>query len=178
LYIRLDIEINRSYITISCAFQLQIWVRSSIGNIAPRTRGSNFGCGRRHTTGAPQDRKKLRRESVPVHKSAKKSVAQDEKANQRNRMYKSRIRTAKKKLEQALTEKAENVDELYRQYVSTVDRAVSSGVLHRNVAARKKNENGPSIATGAAIAEAARPAPTEKYRVHGFSGQREPTEKM
>jgi small subunit ribosomal protein S20 len=75
---------------------------------------------------------------VPVHTSAKKRVRQDRKRNQRNRMYKSRIRTAKKKLEQALDGGGEDVRELYRQYVSVVDRAVSRGVVHRNTASRKK----------------------------------------
>lgn len=75
---------------------------------------------------------------MPVHKAAKKSVKQDRKANQRNRMYKSRMRTAKKKLEQALTGKGENTDELFHRYVSSVDRAVSRGVVHRNTASRKK----------------------------------------
>jgi len=75
---------------------------------------------------------------VPVHTSAKKRVRQDRKRNQRNRMYKSRIRTAKKKLEQGLAGGGEDIQELYRQYVSVVDRAVSRGVVHRNTASRKK----------------------------------------
>ncbi|MFW6181026.1 MAG: 30S ribosomal protein S20 [Spirochaetota bacterium] len=75
---------------------------------------------------------------MPVHMSVKKRVRQDRKRNQRNRTYKSRIRTAKKKLEQALAGSGENIQELFRQYVSTVDRAVSRGAVHRNTASRKK----------------------------------------
>ena len=73
------------------------------------------------------------------HKSAKKSVRQDAKARMRNRMWKSRIKTAKTKLEKALAEKGDNVDSLFREYVSIVDSAASKGVIHRNTASRKKS---------------------------------------
>jgi small subunit ribosomal protein S20 len=74
------------------------------------------------------------------HKSAKKSVRQDEKVRMRNRMWKSRIKTARKKLEKALEEKQnDNLDSLYREYVSIVDSAVSKGVIHQNTASRKKS---------------------------------------
>jgi len=73
------------------------------------------------------------------HKSAKKSVRQDAKARMRNRMWKSRMKTAKNKLERALEEKrTDDVDTLFKEYVSVVDSAASKGVIHRNTASRKK----------------------------------------
>jgi len=73
------------------------------------------------------------------HKSAKKSVRQDAKARMRNRMWKSRIKTAKNKLEKAFEEKkADDIDTLYKEYISVIDSAASKGVIHRNTASRKK----------------------------------------
>ncbi len=57
----------------------------------------------------------------------------------RNRMWKSRIKTAKNKLEKALDEKkVDDIDTLFREYVSVIDSAESKGVIHRNTASRKK----------------------------------------
>ena len=76
---------------------------------------------------------------MPVHKSAEKSARQNNRARIRNRMWKSRIKTARKKIEAALLNNQRNgLDKLFREYVSIVDRAVSRGVIHRNNAARKK----------------------------------------
>lgn len=85
---------------------------------------------------------------MPVHKSAKKSMRQEKKANQRNRTYKSRIRTARNKLERAIAENAENRGELYKSYVSLVDRAASKGVIHPNNASRKKMRMAHRVNTG------------------------------
>ncbi len=55
-------------------------------------------------------------------------------------MWKSRMKTAKNKLERAVEEKqSDDVDTLFREYVSIVDSAASKGVIHRNTASRKKN---------------------------------------
>jgi small subunit ribosomal protein S20 len=76
---------------------------------------------------------------LPVHKSASKSVQQDKKANMRNRSYKSMIKTARNKLERAISENdADRIDALLREYISKVDRAVSKGIIHRNTGSRKK----------------------------------------
>jgi len=73
------------------------------------------------------------------HKSAKKSVRQDAKVRMRNRMWKSRIKTAKNKLERAFEQKkVDDIDTLYKEYNSVVDSAASKGVIHRNTASRKK----------------------------------------
>jgi small subunit ribosomal protein S20 len=76
---------------------------------------------------------------VAQHKAAKKSVRTSEKARMRNRSWKSKIKTARRKLEAALEgQESENLDALYRDYTSVIDRAVSKGVIHRNNASRKK----------------------------------------
>ena len=72
-------------------------------------------------------------------KSAKKSIRKDEMARMSNRSWKSRIKTARRKLESAIEgNKTDTIDDLFREYESVVDRAVSKGVLHNNTASRKK----------------------------------------
>ena len=74
------------------------------------------------------------------HRSAEKSVRQDAKARLRNRGWKSKIKTARRRLEAALESgETGNLAELFREYASTVDRATAKGVLHKSTAARKKH---------------------------------------
>lgn len=73
------------------------------------------------------------------HKSTKKSARKDEMARMSNRSWKSRIKTAHRKLESAIEgNKSDTIDVLFREYESVVDRAISKGVLHKNTASRKK----------------------------------------
>ena len=81
----------------------------------------------------------FRGDPVAQHKSAKKSVRKDEMARMRNRSWKSRIKTARKKLEDAIEgNKTDTLDDLFREYESVIDKAVSKGVLHKKTASRKK----------------------------------------
>lgn len=74
------------------------------------------------------------------HKSAEKRARQAEKARIRNRSWKSRIKTSAKKILKAIEEKDfSNIDELFRSFVSVIDRAAGKGVIKRNTAARKKS---------------------------------------
>jgi small subunit ribosomal protein S20 len=82
----------------------------------------------------------LRRKELASHSSAQKRARRGENLNLRNRMWKSKLKTLRKKLEEAITEKkAEVVGPLYTSYTSAVDMAASRGVLHKNNAARKKS---------------------------------------
>jgi small subunit ribosomal protein S20 len=68
-----------------------------------------------------------------------KRKRQSDKANLRNKMIKSKLKTAKKKLEMLIEKKeTESITALFNEYVSLVDRATSGGVIHRNNASRKK----------------------------------------
>gem|GEM_PF-442298 len=72
-------------------------------------------------------------------KSAKKSIHKNEMARMSNRSWKSRIKTARKKLEDAIEEnKTDTLDGLFREYESVIDKAVSKGVVHKKTASRKK----------------------------------------
>lgn len=70
------------------------------------------------------------------HKSALKRIRQSERARLRNRGYKSRLRTAIKKL-RMLNNKEEAENE-YRHVTSLLDKLVAKGIIHRNNAANKK----------------------------------------
>jgi len=76
---------------------------------------------------------------LATHKSAIKRARQNQKRNLRNRMWKSRIKTYKNKLEKAIQEKnAELIDQFMREYKSVIDKAALRGVIHKNTASRKK----------------------------------------
>ena len=77
---------------------------------------------------------------MPNHKSAEKRVRQTEKRNAVNTSNKSRLRTQIKKLRAALTagDKAQS-QELLNPTISTIDKAVNKGILHKNTAARYKS---------------------------------------
>ncbi|MEA2431214.1 MAG: small subunit ribosomal protein [Thermoleophilaceae bacterium] len=75
------------------------------------------------------------------------NIASQEKRNQRslrerleNRRYTSSVKTYFRRLEAAVaTGDAEQADTEHRTLVSTIDRAVKRGALHRNSGARKKS---------------------------------------
>ncbi len=77
---------------------------------------------------------------MPNHKSAEKRVRQNEKRRDINRSNRSRLRTSIKKLRGALAGgQADQLGTLLPATISTIDKAVQKGVLHRNAAARYKS---------------------------------------
>jgi small subunit ribosomal protein S20 len=77
---------------------------------------------------------------MPNHKSAEKRMRQNEKRRDVNRSNRGRLRTSIRKLRAALTTNdTANVQELLPATISTIDKAVQKGVLHRNAAARYKS---------------------------------------
>lgn len=77
---------------------------------------------------------------MPNHKSAEKRVRQTLKRNAINKNNQSRLRTQIKKLRAALTsgDKAQST-ELLVPTISSIDKAVNKGILHKNTAARYKS---------------------------------------
>ena len=71
------------------------------------------------------------------HKSAEKRAKQSEKKNLRNRMVKSQVKTAVKKVLSAVTEKDENAGGVLDMAKSAIDKAAKKGVIHKRAAARK-----------------------------------------
>lgn len=77
---------------------------------------------------------------MPNHKSAEKRMRQNERRRKINRGNRSRVRTAIKSLRSALgTGDTKQVTDLLPQTISTIDKAVKNGSLHKNAAARYKS---------------------------------------
>ena len=73
-------------------------------------------------------------------KSAKKRIKVTEKKTLNNRMVKSALKTAIKKLEVAIAaNNAEEAKVLSVKATKSLDMAASKGVIHKNMAARKKS---------------------------------------
>lgn len=77
---------------------------------------------------------------MPNHKSAEKRMRQNETRRKINRGNRSRVRTSIKNLRGALDgSDAGEVKKLLPETISTIDKAVQKGVLHKNAAARYKS---------------------------------------
>ena len=77
---------------------------------------------------------------MPNHKSAEKRMRQNEKRRKINRSNRTRVRSAIKNLRNALSSgDGSKAKELLPNTISTIDKAVQKGVLHKNAAARYKS---------------------------------------
>ncbi len=77
---------------------------------------------------------------MPNHKSSEKRVRQSERRKQINRSNRTRVRTAIKKLRAALSSgNGQELKTLLPATISTIDKAVQKGVMHKNAAARYKS---------------------------------------
>ncbi len=75
---------------------------------------------------------------MPNIKSAEKRMILSQKQNLRNRKVISELKTKTKTLNTAVSNGAENTQELYTELVSLVDKAWQKGVMHKKKANRKK----------------------------------------
>jgi small subunit ribosomal protein S20 len=74
------------------------------------------------------------------HFSALKRARQTEKRTARNRANTSRLRSQLRQLRESLAKGDKSGSEqVYRQTVSALDKAIQKGVLHENTAARYKS---------------------------------------
>ncbi len=72
--------------------------------------------------------------------SQKKRILRTERERLENRRYTSAIKTYFRRLESAVASgDATAADSEHKQLVSTIDKAVKRGALHRNTGARKKS---------------------------------------
>ena len=76
---------------------------------------------------------------MPNIKSAKKRVLVSEANNQRNKAYRSALRTAVKKADAAIESKDANAGEAVKAAVKKIDQATAKGILHKNTTAHKKS---------------------------------------
>ncbi len=84
---------------------------------------------------------------MPNIKSAIKRVNVNAKKNAENRMVKSQINTVTRKFEDAVSKKdKELATKLYSEVVSTLDKAVSKNVIHKNTASRRASRLATKLA--------------------------------
>lgn len=76
---------------------------------------------------------------MPNIKSQKDRVVQTKKETLRNKAIKSNLKTVVKKADAAVAANAADKDAAVKVAVSTIAKAKSKGVLHKNTAARKES---------------------------------------
>jgi small subunit ribosomal protein S20 len=80
--------------------------------------------------------------------SQKKRILRSERERLENREYTSAIKTYFRRLEAAVHEKdSETAASEHHRLVSTIDKAVKRGALHRNTGARKKSRAAKFLAS-------------------------------
>ncbi len=76
---------------------------------------------------------------MPNIKSAKKRVLVSAANYERNKAYRSALRTAVKKADAAIDAKSDDMQATVAAAVKKIDQAASKGIIHKNNAARKKS---------------------------------------
>ena len=81
--------------------------------------------------------------------SQKKRILRSERERMENRRYTSAIKTYQRRLEELVPGGEEQeIEATHRRLVSTIDKAVKVGALHRNTGARKKSRAARILASG------------------------------
>ena len=73
------------------------------------------------------------------NKSAKKRIKIAQRNNERNTLFRSRIKTYVKKTADAIESKADTLTEDLQATIKVVDSVASKGIIHKNKAARIKS---------------------------------------
>ena len=78
---------------------------------------------------------------MPIIKSAKKRMRQDEKRRERNRTMQRRIKTVSRKVSQLIHQKKTGeAKKKVPEVIGLMDKAASKGIWHKNKAAREKSK--------------------------------------
>ena len=77
---------------------------------------------------------------MPNIKSAKKRVLVSEANYQRNKSYRSALKTALKKADAAIEAKSADAADTVKVAVKKLDQAGAKGIMHKNAVARKKSQ--------------------------------------
>ncbi len=78
---------------------------------------------------------------MPITKSSKKRMIQNEKKRIRNKEIRKRTKTSIKKLEALIHEKkSKEAKDSLSTVISLIDKAASKGVWHKNKASREKSK--------------------------------------
>jgi len=78
---------------------------------------------------------------MPIIKSAKKRMRQDQKRRERNRAIQRRTKTISGKLSELIHEKkTEEAKKKLPEVIAVIDKVASKGIWHKNKAARQKSK--------------------------------------
>lgn len=78
---------------------------------------------------------------MPITKSAKKALRQNEKRKKENRLWKNKIKESEKEIKKLVEEKKiEEAKKALPGFYKTVDKAVKNNVIKKNTGARKKSK--------------------------------------
>jgi small subunit ribosomal protein S20 len=83
-------------------------------------------------------------------KAAKKDILTNKRNKIRNTHFKSLMKTRIKKAEQALESNDKETVSIVRLALKQIDKTASKGIIHRNVAARKKSNLAKKLNTATA----------------------------
>jgi len=72
-------------------------------------------------------------------KSAKKRIKTTARNAERNKQYRTELKTLKKKADDAVVTNKPEKESIVKYFISRVDSAVSKGMIHKNKAARLKS---------------------------------------
>ena len=86
---------------------------------------------------------------MPNIQSAIKRVKVSEKKNLRNRIVKTKVKTAIKKFDAELAANPANAGAHYSATTSAIDKAAAKGIIHKNTANRKKAKLAKMLAKAA-----------------------------
>jgi small subunit ribosomal protein S20 len=87
---------------------------------------------------------------MPHTRSAKKNLRKSEKRRLHNRAVKRDVKTQIKRFLEALEGPAEQLQKEFNLAAKKLDKAAAKGILHRNLAARKKSQLARALHTKAA----------------------------
>lgn len=76
---------------------------------------------------------------MPNIKSAKKRVLISKANYEKNKSYRSALKTAVKKADAAIAAKSDDMSTAVNDAVKLIDQAANKGIIHKNNAARKKS---------------------------------------
>ena len=96
-------------------------------------------------------------------KSAQKRIRTNERKRASNQMYRSRVKTMVRKAEEAIVS-GQPSDEAIREAISTLDKAATKGIIHRNNAARRKSRLVKKLLKQRAAAPVVAATPAKKSR--------------
>jgi small subunit ribosomal protein S20 len=85
-------------------------------------------------------------------KSAEKRIRANARRAERNKAYRSRVKTMIKKAEELIFS-GQASEEAMRQAYSTLDKAAGKGIIHKNNAARRKSRLAAKLAKAAGAAK-------------------------